>query len=732
VSRRLSRTVLFVAVGLLGVGAAVMQVARLGSQAGDDLVSVTHTSLGHAVLSNSRARFTLTPHGNVGVRLAVGKRWLSLQLPSDPVGRVSWDGVEMADASLTEVDEAARIVGPGWPGRSLRLRGSVQRGAHRWTRWVDVHLGTRPGTLLAIRLGYRNEGARPATLDSITTLQATLAPERGGRGARHETAPLWTFHGVSERNGQPAVEPSLPGLDRPNIIGVIDKTGRGGGLPIVAAWSSKVGYALGHLDPKGHPVALPVRRGHAVGTHVAVHLPGRALRPGESLETPWLFVAAFEGDYYDALRLYADTLRLRGWRPAEPSPAAYAPTWCGWGFGRNATPDEMIGVIPALKRLGLRWATVDEGWFRAIGDWTPRGQTYGEDGIGRVVQAYHAAGLKAQLWWLPIGAGAGETLPGLPRRMSNVVQEHPEWLIRNAAGEPALMVHGLAALCPALPEVRAYHRDLVRQFLGQWDFDGLKLDYVFTVPECHDPRHGHVSPHDSVDAMAELMREIRDEAKAIKPDCVIQICPCGMLPNIAWLAFEDQPVTSDPSDGAQVRRRIKIYKALLGDRTPVYGDHVELTGTTYEGGRLVASGSDFASTVGPGGVPGTRFVWPEARPRDPQLLLTPQREAHWRHWLDIYRSKDLAEGQFRNLYTYGFDWPEAYAVARAGRMYYAFFAGASRGDWEGTLELRGLGAGRYRVRDYEHERDLGVVTGPVGQLETTFVEHLLVEAIPEG
>lgn len=61
----------------------------------------------------------------------------------------------------------------------------------------------------------------------------------------------------------------------------------------------------------------------------------------------------------------------------------------------------------------------------------------------------------------------------------------------------------------------------------------------------------------------------------------------------------------------QVRRRMKMYKALLGSRAAVYGDHVELTRISGTGDNEQDLGSDFASTLGTGGVLGTRFTWPD-------------------------------------------------------------------------------------------------------------------------
>jgi alpha-galactosidase len=194
----------------------------------------------------------------------------------------------------------------------------------------------------------------------------------------------------------------------------------------------------------------------------------------------------------------------------------------------------------------------------------------------------------------------------------------------------------------------------------------------------------------------------------------------------------DQPVAADPDGPAQVRWRTKVLKAVYGPRAPVYADHVELTATRSEDGRELAYGSDFGSALGVGAVPGTRFVWPPA-PGFEDVALTPEREAHFKKWLDLYRHLRLAEGEFRNLYVHGFDTPEAYAIEKDGRHYYAFFAERAQPTFRGVIELRGLRPQQtYRVLDYDEGRDLGTVRGPVARLPVEFTRRLLLAATPQS
>jgi alpha-galactosidase len=401
-------------------------------------------------------------------------------------------------------------------------------------------------------------------------------------------------------------------------------------------------------------------------------------------------------------------------QPRAPA-SAYEPIWCAWGYGRDFTPDQVVGTLPVAKRLGFRWATLDDGWQVAEGDWVPVPRKFpnGDADMKALVDRIHEQGLKAQLWWAPLAVD-----PGTPLH-----REHPEQLLLDEQGAPRkISWWDSLYLCPAYPPVRADAAAFARKAIADWGFDGLKIDgqHLNGAPPCRNPAHNHERPEESVEGVPGFFKAIFDAATAARAEAVVEICPCGTAYSVFTLPYLNMTVASDPESSWQVRLKGKTLRALTGPETAYFGDHVELS----EGGE------DFASTFGIGGVIGTQFAWPGAPgKKDPKLLLTPAREKAWAFWTGLDAQKKLSRGEYLGgLYDIGFDRPEAHAIRKGDTFYYAFFAPR----FTGALELRGLAAGRrYRVRDYVDGKDLGTVSGPQARLTAAFRRHLLLEAEPE-
>jgi len=697
-------------------------------------IKVDLQSGGPVVLTTSAAEFRVRPDGYVQASLLKQQQKVSLDDPkvgspadSDLVRVSGKDEHFVLEFESARVLEAVGKLGVGKrveiPARPLGPSG-IELGCMLAIEVYDQF----PNVLLS-SLEYKNSGRSDLQIDMSVNQRRRLNARLDD--AKAQPWQMWSFHGSSYDWGKDDVVKLAPGFAQPNAFGEMVKGGYGGGIPVVAFWTRDVGEAIGHVETLPIKANVPVKVAADGRLNAEVDYPvSITLKPGDTYSTPRSFLSVYAGDFYEPLRIWSSVLQKEGWDLPKPSSEAYNVSWCGWGYEFNVTPAQMVGTIPKLQEMGIKWATLDDRWFDTYGDWDPRGETFPGDSIKKMVDDFHKQNMLVQLWWLPLAAEDGEgKWESHKYIVSKIAREHPEWLILDKDGKHAHFTRGLAALCPAVPEVRAYHKHLTEKFIRDWGFDGSKLDNIYSVPACYNPAHHHKSPQDSVNAMGDVYREIFETTRALKPQSVTQACPCGTPPSLAWLPFIDQAVTADPVGAIQVRRRIKMYKALLGPESAVYGDHVELSAMTKVGNDWIEHGDDFASTIGTGGVVGTKFVWPDPGPKFRAVNLTAQKEDHWKKWIGLYNQKMLSQGEFRDLYVTGYDSPEAYAIAKDGKMYYAFYTAAGA-NWKGEIELRGLTPGTYRAVDYSNGQDFGQVEAAANgttKLRTNFKDHLLLE-----
>jgi len=405
--------------------------------------------------------------------------------------------------------------------------------------------------------------------------------------------------------------------------------------------------------------------------------------------------------------------------PRAPE-SAFAPVWCAWGYGRDFTVKQILDTLPKARELGFGWVVMDDGWQTNEGDWRidrrkfPRGDADMRDFTAKV----RSQGMHPRLWIAPLAADPG----------SDVLHDHPDMLLLDQdGGFQKVTWWNALTQCPAYQPTVDFYVALVKKVIGDWGFEGIKFDgqHLNAVAPCYNPAHKHAHPGDSVEGLATFWQAIHRAAHEANPQAVVELCPCGTAFDFHNLPATDQYPASDPTSSWQVRSKGKSMKALMGSRSSYAGDHVELSDR----------GDDFASTVGIGAIPSTKFTWPKdtEHPSEPLppggLVLNAEKEALWRKWAALYKQHMLPKGEYLGtLYDIGFDKPEAHAIAKDGAMYYAFYAD----EFKGKVELRGLGAGRYKVRDLFNEVDLGEVEATAANLPVAFRHFVLLQATPLG
>jgi len=525
------------------------------------------------------------------------------------------------------------------------------------------------------------------------------------------SAGFWSWSGSTHADRRDWVQPVKDGFDQPNFMGMNDSD-YGSGTPVADVWRPDAGIAVGHIELTPKLVSLPIIAS-AAGAAVALE-EARAvtLHVGDTLTSLDAFVTVHQRDYYATLDAYRRVMADRGLAAPQAPEGSYEAIWCAWGYDRNFTVAEIEGTYAKVQDMGFKWAVLDDGWQTNEGDWAldPRKFRTEADMI-TFARNIRAAGLKPKLWLAPLAVDPG----------SDLLHDHTDMLLLDENGAVQDVTWWNAFyLCPAYQPTIGYTRKLIHKIIGEWGYEGLKLDgqHMNGVAPCHNPAHNHARPEESVEKLQDFWKMVYDTARQANPEAVVEFCPCGTSYAFHNLPYVNQVPASDPLSSWQVRLKGKSLKALMGRDAAYAGDHVELSD----------GGNDFASSVGIGAVISTKFTYPhEGRGPDANFLLTPEREAVWRKWADLYNAKMLPKGQYLGeLYDIGFDKPEAHAVEKDGKLYYAFYAPT----WDGQVELRGLGDGAYRLTDYFNGVDLGIATQSAARIPARFEKFLLIEATP--
>ncbi len=530
--------------------------------------------------------------------------------------------------------------------------------------------------------------------------------------AQQEAPGFWSFQGSSSDARADWVLPVAPGFYQKNFMGM-NQSDYGGGIPVTDLWRRDGGVAVGHLELVPKEVSLPVDFDKYSG-YAQIGVENNYVSPtefliGDTLHTLQTFVSVHTGDYYASLQLFSDIMQAKGIKFAESEEEAFESIWCGWGYERKFTTEDIISTLPKVKELGIKWAVIDDGFQIAEGDWRIDKKRFpgGSKDMKRMVDAIHDHGLKAKLWWAPLAADPG----------SKVIEENPDILLINKDGAPQFITWWDSYyLSPAAEATITHTLETVEMFMNEWGFDGLKMDgqHMNAVPPEYNWNRPLEYPEKSIEMLPEFFKIVYEKAREINPHAVIENCPCGTCMSFYNMPYTNQTVSSDPTSSWQIRLKGKTYKAIM-PQTAYYGDHVELSDNA----------SDFASSFGVGAVLGTKFTWPADNPTQSEsFLLTTEREEKWKKWFILYHDKMLSkETYLGNLYDIGYDKPETHVIVKEDTVYYAFYCE----DWDGSIELRGLEEETaYIAFDYVLQNEIATFNGDNPVIEVKFKEYLLI------
>jgi alpha-galactosidase len=569
---------------------------------------------------------------------------------------------------------------------------------------------------------YRNLGNKKIHIDSVFS-QRLLVKSRSPK-PEVQPADLASFQGgINEWGRDYELIWLKPGFKQDNFQGIHHtQNGEyiGGGMPFIDVWDKNMGVSLMHLETKPQWLSLPVNVRQDGSTELSiVEKPVENLgmqewiNPLDSFRTVQYAIIFHRLDFYDALSTYGELLRCKGIDIQRTSPEhAYEPYWKSWGFGMDFTLEQIYNILPELRKIGINTANPDDGWFEYYGDWnvnrSPGKFPNGEKEMIAFVEKVHKQGFKTNLWWYPLGVS--------PK--SKLAKERPDLLVQDENGSYPLESRGLYQLCPAYEPSLKYIKDIVNRFTGEWGFDGLYTDArgLAAVPPCFNKAHHHKSPMDSFSDVPQIFKVIYETLQKYRKDAIQEVCICATPHSPYNMPFYQIASASDPVNLFQVRRRIKVEKAIHGPAFCV-GDCYQVPKDEWSGFSVPES---FESALGTGAQVTTFYSH-----LDSVQLQT------WEKWVGKYRQLNLSSGEYINLYDIAFDKPEIHLIRKGNELFYGIYAETWSKNQD--IPLRGLERGvNYSVFDYKNDQFLGSVNNSNPVINTNFTGSLLIRLKPEN
>lgn len=217
---------------------------------------------------------------------------------------------------------------------------------------------------------------------------------------------------------------------------------------------------------------------------VCQYEPAKTLENGESITSEMVVIDFGKKTPFDALETYADWLKawnnIRTWLDRHPE-IGVPIGWNSWsgsgssggygtGINEDIIMDNMEFADEQLRRWGMNYFQIDDGWEPQVGDWTVRTDRFpdhgNENGIEWLLDQAKLKGFQTGIWMAAFNASIH----------SDIYANQPELFAEPLLG--SLIDYGEVTLDLSKPDSRAHLVGLI-EMLKEWGIQWLKLDFAY-------------------------------------------------------------------------------------------------------------------------------------------------------------------------------------------------------------------------------------------------------------
>lgn len=250
------------------------------------------------------------------------------------------------------------------------------------------------------------------------------------------------------------------------------------------------------------------------------------LLPGETFESPPVFIGCYRGDVDDGANC------LRRWVRANLAPPPgddRYPLLVNNSWGSGMAVDERLAhrMIDESADLGLEMFHIDAGWFRAVGDWRADPRKF-PNGLAPVSAYARRRGLKFGLW---VGWTQGGNSADPDRRHEILSVRDPvmaPWFCQKYGTDWKPNEFSGATVCLGEPRAADWCLDTLRRIIKENNLDMIEHDQTIVTDGCEQSSHRHTASR--VDAgyrAAQGYYRVYDTLRAEHPGLLFENCVNG-------------------------------------------------------------------------------------------------------------------------------------------------------------------------------------------------------------
>jgi alpha-galactosidase len=240
--------------------------------------------------------------------------------------------------------------------------------------------------------------------------------------------------------------------------------------------ANQKGIVLGFLSQEQHFGTICASLHELPQIEIWANGDGTRLLQNESMITDWAALCTCSLDNADSISPYLHAVSKYHGIDTISEPMT---GWCSWYYYYQNISHSIIetnlDVLTDIKHdIPFYLFQIDDGYQKQVGDWLEFNDKF-PDGVRDIAKKTCRNGFTPGIW----------TAPFILHPKSQIVKEHPEWILRKQNKRPVragFVWNDLGmALDLTVPGVLEHVREVIDTAVNEWGFQYLKLDFLYAA-----------------------------------------------------------------------------------------------------------------------------------------------------------------------------------------------------------------------------------------------------------